>query len=311
MFYRFLIELLAVINQNLVHRFAYLCSYGFSTISRALSRNHQVPLCPTHAMGLSFPNPIGLAAGFDHDGKLLHVSDSMGFGFVEVGTVNIDSRKETDDQALEVRRNIEKIPRGCKNAPRQQLWGISLGSLGKNLDENAVSDFTKGMEIFWSHADYFAINLSRPGSTARVLNPDLKNLRIFLDNIKQQHEKLHSVCGNYVPVVVKVAIDYINNDFIAGVLLTIRDSEFDGVIVAFEKWPGIEEIVEYLNACRKTTKLLPFIVVGGIRTVTDARQVLSAGASLVQMYTGLVHKGPLQTKKLISTFVLDSSKSGS
>jgi len=309
MFYRLLIKLLSGIDRNLVHRFAYLYVSGYSTLSRVFLKNRPVPLFPVKVMGLSFPNPIGLAAGFDHEGNLLHASEAIGFGFVEIGTVNIDSRNPPDYKTLVIFRNLEKASRRYGDTHRQQLRGISLGSFGKGLVEQTVLDYAKGMDLFWSYADYFAINLSRPGSSTRKLNPDLKGLSVFLGRIKQQHEILHSVYRNYVPMVAKVAVDYVDNDHISSILLTIRDCGFDGVIIAFEKWPEFNEIVEYLSTCKTEVQSLPFIVVGGIRSAKDARQALDAGASLVQIYTNLVLQGPLQTRKIISMLDFDCSKS--
>ncbi len=300
MFYRLVIRLLTRIDQNLVHRFAYLYTYGFCKLSSFISNKQLLPSFPEDVFGLSFHNPVGLAAGFDREGKLLPYSNAAGFGFVEIGTVNLDCRKESDQKTLEIVQNLEKISTKYSDTDRQQLLGINLGSLGNDLDKQTVSDYAKGMELFWNQVDYFVINLSRPGSSTRALDPDMKGLSVFLENIMQQHEKFNSVYGVPVPIVTKLAIDYFQNKHIVSILLMIKGCGFDGVIIAFENWPDIKAISDYVRALRRQIKSFPFIVVGGIRSTEDARQILDAGASLVQIYTSLVQQGPKQTKKLIS-----------
>ncbi len=86
------------------------------------------------------------------------------------------------------------------------------------------------------------------------------------------------------------------------ILLLIRDHGFDGVVIAFENWPDIKAISEYLRTLRTALTSFPFIIVGGVQSTQDAKQLIAAGASLVQIYTSLVQQGPLQTRKLISNF---------
>ncbi len=258
-----------------------------------------LPLNPVDVMGLHFPNPIGLAAGFDRNGNLLCCSEPLGFGFIEIGTINVDSQKEADNKIINIKKNLGKDSRQYKDRSRQQQWGVNLGSLRNTVDEQTISDYTKGMQLFWKDADYFVINLSRPGSPARRLNPDMKDLDELLQNIKQQHRKLTTNKVKQVPVVIKIAVDYINNEQITNVLLLAKDRGFDGAIIAFEGWLNINEVCERVRAFTATIDSFLFIVVGGIRSATDAKQILKAGASLVQIYTGLVQEGPLRTRKMI------------
>lgn len=293
MFYRLLIKLIALINRPLVHRFAYQYTLFFCKLCRLIPIKATLPLAPVKVMGLSFANPVGLAAGFERQGQLLAYSDRLGFGFVEVGTVNIDP----DSQPITLIKNLEKARK--KQVDHKQKWGINLGSLKESLDNQAIADYNKGMDLFWQHVDYIVINLSRPGSPVRKHVLDTDQVSHFFKEIKQHHHQLMLTHDTYVPVVVKIAVDQ-NNKTITELLLLIEDHDFDGVILAFENWPESQTILNYIRTLKTKVKLLPIIVVGGIRTVTDAKQALNAGASLIQLYTSLVQYGPLYTRKLIS-----------
>jgi dihydroorotate dehydrogenase len=250
-------------------------------------------------MGLHFPNPVGLAAGFDRDGKLLCYSESAGFGYVEIGTINVDSEKKPDDKIINIVKNLDKASKQ-NNDTNKQLWGISLGSLRNTMDDSTTSDYAEGMEHFWNNADFFVINLSRPDSPARVLKLDMKELDKLLTNIKQQHNKLTVCKGNKVSIVIKIAVEYSNNEQITNIIQLARDLGFDGVIMAFEGWSNVNEISRCIREFKAVIDSFPFIVVGGIRSTKDAKQILDAGASLVQIYTYLVDRGPLQTRKMIA-----------
>ena len=295
MIYRLLIKLIGHINKSLVHKFAYLYSYLFCKFCHLLPIKFQLPHTPVDVMGLSFANPVGLAAGFDRQGKFLRYSGITGFGFVEIGTINIDPNY----QAIEFIHNLE-IAEKHTDGNYRQLWGLNLGSLNNTLDEKSVADYTKGMELFWCHVDYLVINLSRPGSPVRELQPDLKQLGQFFNAIKQHHHQLAKVKGHHVPMVVKLAIDQNNQAAAKELLLLIKQHHFDGVIIAFENWPDTKDSIAYLHTIKAIVGTLPVIVVGGIRTMTDARQMLDAGASLVQLYTSFVQYGPLKTRRAIA-----------
>jgi len=245
-------------------------------------------------MGLSFPNQLGLAAGFIHDGRLLRYSGYTGLGLVEIGTINIDSAIEHDPYVIDIIHDIKN----ALHTYRYQRWGINLGSLDHSLTQKATADYTKGMKLFWRYADYLVINLSRPGSAVRTLQPDMQSLADFFQSIMEQHSLLKTANTNPIPITVKIAIDHLNNGHIIPVLMLVREYGFDGAIIAFENWPDIESIRRYLGTLRVKLDPFPFIIVGGIRTADDARKILDAGASLVQIYTSLVAYGPAYTKKM-------------
>ena len=295
MIYRLVIKLLGHIKQPLMYKFAYLYNYflckgcWFLPVKRSLARS------PVEVMGLSFANPIGLAAGFDRQGKFLRYSAVTGLGFIEIGTINIDANQDVSN----LTRYLANADRHFKNSDKQQLWGVNLGSLSNDLNAKTVLDYSKGMALFWHYADYFVINLSRPESPTRRSNLDIEKLTSFLTAVKQQHTQLTTDNHHLVPVVVKIAIDYQHNEHTITILSLVRDLGFDGVIIAFENWPDITKVCDFLRVLKSMIGFFPLLVVGGIRSVEDAQQVLAAGASLVQIYTSLVQQGASAIRKMV------------
>jgi len=303
MFYRLILKLLSNNNEGSLHRFAPRLIFIFSQLSRLNPFKRSLPLSPVEVMGLTFPNPVGLAAGFDRTAKTLTYSKSIGFGFIEIGTLNIDATKTLDSSTVTTLQNLSKAIANKSESKHPQQWGINLGSLRNTLDEDTVADYTRGMNLFWQYADYLVINLSRPESDARALKPDLYGLDQFLTNIKFEHQALCTEKRKYIPVLAKLAIDYHHNESMAEILLLLKNSSYDGVILAFENWPNIQQITDYLTNLKTKIDNFPFIVVGGIRSTEDAQQLIYSGASLVQTYTSLVQQGPLQTRHMIAKLV--------
>lgn len=295
MIYRLVIKLLGSTNRPLMYKFAYLYNYLFCKWYRFLPVKRSLAVSPVDVMGLSFANPIGLAAGFDREGKFLCYSAVTRLGFIEIGTINIDANHDVSN----LTQHLANADRYFNNSDKQQLWGVNLGSLSNELDAKTIVDYSKGMALFWHYADYLVINLSRPESPARKSNPDIEGLTSFLTAIKQQHTQLTTDNNNLVPVVVKVAIDYRHNEHTITLLSLVRDLGFDGVIIAFENWPDITKVSDFLCVLKAAIGSFPLLVVGGIRSLEDAQQVLAAGASLVQIYTSLVQQGSLAIRKMI------------
>jgi dihydroorotate dehydrogenase len=261
---------------------------------------HSLTSYRINTMNLHFPNPVGLAAGFDRDGKLISSLNSAGFGFIEVGTINVNSEIESDDELGNIVRNLEHAKNQSTN---QALIGISLGSLRDEIDDHTVVDYLQGMEIFWHHADYIVINFSRPGSSMRSDVND-KELRQLLEKIKQGHTELCKKHSNYVPIIIKVAIEYENRKSHPETLRIANELKFDGLLIAFENWLSSGDVVATVREISVLTNQLVLIVVGGIKTADDALQILNAGANLVQCYTLLVEQGPTVMKKMIRKLTL-------
>jgi dihydroorotate dehydrogenase len=297
MIYRLLLNLTRLINTNLKYKFAYWWVCVFSYLNRFNPVLHSLPSCPVKTMDLNFPNPVGLAAGFDRDGKLARDLVSTGFGFVEIGTINVNSEKDSDNELINIVRNLQRP--GSQSAD-QPLLGISLGSLRDTLDEQTVADYLMGMKTLWQYSDYLVINLSRPGSSTRSAGSNKNAFSDLLEKIKQGHSDFVSRYGNRVPIIIKVAIDYQDRETLPDTLTIARELGFDGVLAAFEHWPSRDDVIVSVHEISASIQPLPLIAVGGIQTVDDVCKILEAGASLVQLYHGLVLQGPLQIRRMIS-----------
>ena len=301
MIYRALLRLIKCIDNNFKYCFAYWWVRIFCFLNRLNPVTTPLPSHPVDIMDLHFPNPVGLAAGFDRDGKLASRLNTAGFGFIEIGTINVNSELNSDDNLANIFRNLRRSNNQSTNQP---LLGISLGSLRNIVDDHTVADYLQGMEMFWHYSDYIVINLSRPGSSVRSDENNKAESRILLEKIKQGHAELCEKQCNYVPIIIKVAIEYENRKVLPETLTIANELKFDGLLIAFENWPSSVDVIATVCEISALTYQLPLIVVGGIKTADDALQILNAGANLVQCYTLLVDQGPVEMKKMIRKLTL-------
>jgi dihydroorotate dehydrogenase len=296
MIYRSLLSVIKFTNDNLKYRFACWWIHVYHLLSRFNPVTSVLPSFPVEIMNLDFQNPVGLAAGFDRKGKLISELKTTGFGFIEIGTINVNSEIKADDKLENIIRNLKRSKSQSANRP---LIGISLGSLRNIIDDHTVADYLQGMEIFWHHSDYIVINLSRPGSSMRSEVHNNACLRILLERIKKGHAELCEKHSNHVPIIIKAAIEYENRKTLPTTLIIAYELKFDGLLIAFEHWPSSADVIVTVRKISTLTNQLPLIVVGGIRTEDDMQQILNAGAHLVQCYTLLMDKGPAEIKKII------------
>jgi len=301
MIYRSLLRVIKCIDNNLKYCFAYWWVRVFCFLSRFNPVTTIVPSHPVDIMNLHFPNPVGLAAGFDRDGKLADRLNTAGFGFVEVGTINVNSEIDSDDKLTNIVRNLRRSKNQSTHRP---LIGISLGSLRNCINAHTVSDYLQGMEVFWHYSDYIVINLSRPGSSMRSETDNKAKLRVLLEKVKQGHTELCNNQRNHVPIIIKVAINYEYRKNLPETLIIANELEFDGLLIAFENWPSSSDVIATVGKISALTFQRPLIVVGGIKTADDALKILNAGATLVQCYTLLVEQGPAEIIKMIRKLTL-------
>ncbi len=296
MIYRSLLSVIKCIDDNHKYCFAYwwIRLFGFLKYFNPLTS--PLPSHPVNILNLDFPNPVGLAAGFDRDGKLIDSLGATGFGFIEIGTINVNSVCESNDYAASIVRELQ-----CSE--KQALTGISLGSLRNTVDDHTVADYLHGMEIVWEYSDYIVINLSRPGSTMRSEENNIA-LRDMLNEIKQEHTQLCQKHNKHVPLLIKVAIDYETRETLPVTLTIAYELKFDGLLIAFENWPSSVDVISTVSKISTLTNQHPLIVVGGIKTEHDVLNILKAGANLVQCYTLLVEQGPTKMNKMIRKLTL-------
>jgi len=296
MIYRLLLTVIKWIDNDLVYCFAYWWVRFYCFLKNFILPVAFLPSHPVDTMDLHFHNPVGLAAGFDRDGKLVPNLGVTGFGFVEIGTINIDSQNETGDELAEIIRDLRYSNRQSESQP---LLGVSLGSLKNITDKHIAADYLHGMKTYWHCSDYLVINLSRTNSSVRSEKYNNIELRNLLKIIKQGHIELCAINGKHVPAIVKVAIECENRKKLPETLTITHELEFDGLLVAFENWTLFDDVVDTVRKISALTNQLPLIAVGGIKSADDVLKILNAGANLVQCYTLLVEQGPKEIENLI------------
>ena len=289
-----------------------------------------IPDDPCSAMGLTFRNPVGLAAGMDKNGAYIDALADLGFGFIEVGTVT------PRPQAGNPRPRMFRVPQasalinrmGFNNAGldafianvtrstyRRRRRGILGLNIGKNADtpiERATDDYLIGLSGVYPHADYVTINISSPNTKQLRELQGADQLNGLLSALKRRQAELADQHDRYVPLAVKIApdLDLAQIDIVAEALTAHR---IDGVIATNTTLSrdGVEgmqneaeagglsgaplaasslKVVEALR--RRLGDRIPIIGVGGIVGGRDARAKRDAGATLVQVYSGLVYRGP-------------------
>lgn len=291
---------------------------------------------PVTIMGLTFKNPVGLAAGLDKNGDCLEGLAALGFGFLEIGTVtprpqagNPKPRlfRLPEHEAIINRMgfNNKGIDYLLTQVKRSNYAGVLGINIGKNADtpiENALDDYLIGLQKAYSVASYVTMNISSPNTKNLRQLQQGDDLKKLISAMKEQQLKLQNQHGRYVPLVLKIAPDLTPEEVrnIANLLLQF---EIDGVIatnttISREKIMGhslaheagglsgapvkemATEIVRLL--ANELNGKLPIIAAGGIMNAADAKEKIAAGASLVQIYTGLIYKGATLVSEIVSEF---------
>jgi dihydroorotate dehydrogenase len=288
-------------------------------------------------LGLSFSNPVGLAAGFDKDGKYLDTMSALGFGFIEIGTItplpqpgNAKPRlfRLPKDLALINRmgfnnEGIQPLITRLKNRPKNLIVGGNIGKNKNTSQEEAVLDYGHSFRQLFPYVDYFAVNVSSPNT------PGLRQLqeREPLEQLLLYLQEINRELGGK-PILLKIAPD-LNFEELDDILHIVQKAQLDGVIatnttisreglttdsaIIDEIGNGglsgkplkkrATEVIRYLS--QKSNGQLFIIGVGGIFSTEDALEKINAGASLIQVYTGLIYEGPSLVKK-INKGILDS-----
>jgi len=312
-------KLLFALDPETAHR---LAMSGIDFINRAgiaglLSK--APPPDPVRVMGIDFPNPVGLAAGFDKDGEHVDALAALGFGFIEIGTVTPRPQPGTpkprlfriaQSQAIINRQGgnncgVEQLLAHLASAQFARRGGIVGINIGKNFDtpsEKAADDYLIGVERVYGAASYITINISGANNALDAL----------LARLKAEQARLADKHGKYVPLAIKIAAD-LDDEQIQSIADRLRAQRIDGAIATtttlardgVDGLPNASEAGGLSGAplFEKSTRVLgklaralagevPIIGVGGILSGADAQAKIDAGASLVQLYSGLVYRGP-------------------
>jgi dihydroorotate dehydrogenase len=286
----------------------------------------RLPVTPTQVMGITFPNRVGVAAGLDKNAQHLAGLSTFGFGFIEAGTVTPRAQPGNPkprmfrlprSQALINRLgfNNDGVTAFVRNVERSSYRGVLGVNIGKNFDtpnERAADDYVACLRAVYAKASYVAINISSPNTKGlRDLQSETA-LAQLLARMRAEREALADRHGRRVPVALKIAPD-LADDAVRAIARLCLEHGLDGVIAtnttiardAVAGEPHAEEtgglsgrpLRERSTAVIRTLAAelrgaLPIIGVGGILAADDAREKIAAGASLVQIYTGLIYRGP-------------------
>ena len=284
------------------------------------------PTAPRRVMGLDFPNPVGLAAGLDKNGECIRAWQALGFGFIEIGTVT--PRPQSGNPKPRMFRlpaaralinrmgfNNKGVDYLVEQVRRSGYKGVLGINIGKNADtpvERATDDYLIGLRKVYPWASYVAANISSPNT------PGLRDLQYgaaldrLLEALKTEQRRLAEEHGRYVPLAIKIAPDLADED-LAAVGQALLRHEIDAVIATNTTFSrtGVESLPHADQAgglsgaplrdrstavVRQLADILggnmPIIAVGGILSGADAADKIAAGASLVQLYTGFIYRGP-------------------
>ena len=288
---------------------------------------------PVTCMGIEFPNPVGLAAGLDKNGAYIDALAGQGFGFIEIGTITPRPQAGNPHPRLfrlpQVKAIINRmgfnndgVDQLVENVKAAKFKGILGINIGKNADtpvEKAVDDYLICLEKVYNYASYITVNISSPNTKNLRSLQSGDALTELLETLKKRQLELAQEYQHYVPLVLKVAPDLDNSDiaFIAKQLLQFK---IDGLIVtnttlSREGVEGLEHaeeagglsgapVFEKSTACLAAFAAvlkgqIPLIGVGGILSGADAVAKKQAGASLVQVYSGLIYTGPKLVKDCV------------
>ena len=283
------------------------------------------PRLQTTVFGLTFKNPVGLAAGFDKNADYIEQMSKLGFGFIEIGTVTPKPQPGNDkprmfrlvnDEALINRMGFNNqgadVAAGRLKHLKEKNGVIIGGNIGKNKvtpNEEAVNDYIYCFNSLFDYVDYFVVNVSSPNT------PGLRDLQEKepLKKILNKLQDLNNAKASPKPILLKIAPDLTDSQ-LDDIVEIVQDTKIAGVIATnttisreglysdpnlVKEAGGVSgkpltkrstEVIKYLSD--KSNKAFPIIGVGGIHSAADAIEKLNAGASLIQIYTGFIYEGP-------------------
>ena len=316
---------------------------GFAPARWMLGSMYQAPSKPVQAFGLTFKNPVGLAAGYDKDALAIKGLSALGFGHVEVGTVTprpqagnpkprvfrlledaaVINRMGFPGKGAEYVSNQLSVISNWRSVASDQHSVIIGVNLGKNKDtplEEAAQDYIELMHRFIFPADYLTINISSPNTVGLRRLQGREMLEQLLGAIQKEREAISLGRGGHAPILVKISPD-LSDEELDDAIGVILDKGMDGVIATNTTLAraglrsrhqgesgglsgsplaaGSEAVLS--RVVRRVNGKVPIISVGGIMSPDDAKKRLALGASLVQVYTGLIYRGPKLVQQIVKS----------
>ena len=333
--YKLISPLLFQFDAETVHDFT-LNSLKTAERLGALKFYPAPPVCqPRQVMGITFPNAVGLAAGLDKNAAVIDGMAALGFGFIEVGTVtprpqpgNPKPRLFRVEEAQGIvnrfgfnNLGVDYLIENVKAAKYKGVLGINIGKNFDTPNENAVDDYLICMRKVYAYASYITVNISSPNTKNLRALQEKEALSHLLATLKLEQLKLAGTHGRYVPVALKIAPDLAQSQVneIADLLM---QHNIDGVIATnttlardmvqgmahAEETGGLSGapvrekstlVIQQLS--QRLQGAVPIIGVGGILSGADAVEKIAAGADLVQVYSGLIYKGPKLVHEVCSS----------
>ncbi len=288
-----------------------------------------------HVMGIDFPNAVGLAAGLDKNGAVIDGMSALGFGFIEIGTItprpqpgNPKPRlfRVTEANGIINRfgfnnLGVDNLIENVKGAKYKGVLGINIGKNFDTPNERAVDDYLLCMQKVYAHAHYITVNISSPNTKNLRDLQEKEALSSLLSSLKLEQSKLAEKHGKYVPITLKIAPD-LNHEQVVEIANLLMQHQIDGVIATnttlsrdavkgmhnAEETGGLsgapvkqQSTIVIGQLSKQLQGSLPIIGVGGIFSGADAAEKIAAGASLVQVYSGLIYKGPKLVRDICKT----------
>lgn len=334
-------KILFLFPPELVHNFVVLL-LKFPLFSKLLKFVYHFdhPSLRRNYLGLSFPNPLGMAAGFDKDAEIIQQAEDLGFGFIEIGTITPKAQEGNpkprifrlpEDEALINRMgfNNNGVEKAIQQLQKYHGKMIVAGNIGKNKMtpiERAVSDYEKCFEALYNHVHLFVINVSSPNTPGLRELQNKEPLIQLLSRLKKRNQEKPSE----KPIFLKIAPD-LNNSQLEDIVEIIKSTGIAGVVAtntttARDHLKSNPDTVKKLGEGglsgkplrERSTEIIKFlrkrldenfiiIGVGGIHSVQDALEKFEAGASLIELYTGFIYEGPILIKKIKKNLVDFSS----
>jgi dihydroorotate dehydrogenase len=287
----------------------------------------KIPIQPVKVMGFTFPNPIGLAAGLDKNGDYIDCLAKLGFGFLEIGTIT--PRPQTGNpkprlfriqqaQALINRmgfnnKGVEYLLAQLQCTKYRGILGINIGKNAATPIEQALDDYIICLRKVYAYASYVTINISSPNTPGLRNLQNKEYLEQLLTQLKQEQLSLANQYGKYVPLVIKIAPDLIEEEIktvadafcayaidaviatnttisrenVVGMKYGDEQGGLSGKPLSDKATQVVTSLKQHLGSCH-----IPIIASGGVMSANNVEQKIKAGADLVQLYTGLIYAGP-------------------
>ncbi|MEP1446832.1 MAG: quinone-dependent dihydroorotate dehydrogenase [Paraglaciecola sp.] len=294
-----------------------------------------LPDKPVTAFGLTFKNPVGLAAGLDKNGECIDAFAAMGFGFIEIGTVTPKPQPGNDKprmfrlpqgKAIINRmgfnnKGVDNLVENVKRAKYSGILGINIGKNKDTPEEQALQDYLICLQKVYNYASYITVNISSPNT------PGLRNLQHgqaldeLLIGLKAEQKQLQTTYNKYVPILVKIAPDLTDQE-IVDMSNSLINAKIDGVIATnttldktsvdgqqySNEMGGLSGEVLCSKSQAVTEKLckqiggrIPVIGVGGIHSASTANERINAGSTLIQLYSSLIYQGPKVISEIVNS----------